>query len=185
MSQVIVLNNSYQPLNVVSSRKAIKMILKDKVEVLSNYDDTVFNTWDGAINAPLIVRMKYFVRTSTKMRKNIPLTRKNIWTRDGGKCQYCGKEISIGELTFDHVVPRSRDGRTTWENIVASCKHCNTVKRNRTPEEAGMHLRSVPRQPELPVIDMNSIMRSINEVIKHIPKEAWADHIYWNVELEN
>ena len=184
MNQVIVLNNGYQPLNIVSAKKAIKMLIKDKVEVLSSYDDKVFSTWQCAINAPIIVKMKYFVNTTNKMRKNVPLTRRNIYERDNGKCQYCGKDISISQLTFDHVMPRSRGGLTTWENIVASCKDCNTRKGNKLPNECGMILKTRPIRPNVPMIDQVSLMRDISNMVKNLPKSMWVDHIYWNVELE-
>jgi 5-methylcytosine-specific restriction endonuclease McrA len=102
----------------------------------------------------------------------------NIYARDDHRCQYCGARCSISELTYDHVVPRSRGGRTTWENIVSACCACNARKANRTPAEARMALRTQPVRPTwMPALQIRVSARSV--------PDAWRDYMYWTDEIES
>jgi 5-methylcytosine-specific restriction endonuclease McrA len=102
----------------------------------------------------------------------------NIYARDNYRCQYCGLKCTIDELTYDHVVPRSKGGRTTWENIVSACYLCNRRKANRTPVEAGMKLLSVPARPTwMPAVQIRVSARSV--------PDAWRDYVYWTAEIDN
>lgn len=142
--QTVVLNADYSYLNTVQWQKAIKMIEKRKVEVLKESEKTIRNyegTWERKI--PLVLKLVYMVRTV--YRNKIPYSPKNLYIRDRHTCQYCGARQ---DLTIDHVLPRSRGGKTTFKNCVVSCKTCNIIKkRNRTPEEAGMKLKRQPYEP--------------------------------------
>lgn len=138
MGKVLVLNASYEPLNITSWRRAIVLLLKGKAEQLEHNGRYIYT--DLAL--PTVIRLRHYVRVPYK---EIPLTRRNILDRDSHTCQYCGY---IGpDLTLDHVVPRSRGGGETWENLVAACVRCNVHKGNRTPKEADMPLTRSPRRP--------------------------------------
>lgn len=138
MSKVLVLNASYEPLNLTSWRRAVILILKGKAEQLE-YSEKLLYT---ALPLPTVIRLRYYVRVPYK---EIPLTRRNILERDDHTCQYCAYRGD--NLTLDHVVPRSRGGKESWDNLVAACVRCNVNKGNRTPEEAKMPLKNLPRRP--------------------------------------
>lgn len=138
MSKVLVLNASYEPLNITSWRRAIVLLLKGKAEQLE-YHTQVVATRSAK---PTVIRLRYYVRVPYK---EIPLTRKNILERDDHTCQYCSYRGD--NLTLDHVIPRSRGGGESWDNLVAACVRCNVHKGSRTPEEAHMPLLSRPRRP--------------------------------------
>lgn len=163
----------------------MKLWVKGKVEIMSEYDDHIFDCWGSAMNAPAVVRMKYFVKLSKKEMRTIPLTRRNIWERDNGKCQYCGDEISLSQLTFDHVKPRVQNGGTSWHNVVASCSPCNTRKGGRTPEQAGMRLLKKPDVPSTATSVEQGLLNKIKMTVGTKPPKSWQDFIYWNIELND
>jgi 5-methylcytosine-specific restriction endonuclease McrA len=140
---VLVLNASYEPLNVCTVRRALVLILKEKAEVLERGDD-VLRSETMRIDRPEVIRLISFVRVPRDIHRR-RITRKAVLARDGWTCQYCGS--SRHSLTVDHVVPRSRGGESVWENIVASCAPCNRRKGNRLPQEIRMHPRRRPRPP--------------------------------------
>jgi 5-methylcytosine-specific restriction endonuclease McrA len=139
MSHVLVLNASYEPLNITTWRRAVVMVLKGKAEGLEHdpgrriREDTLL---------PTVIRLRHFVRVPYKQ---LPLTRRNLFHRDGNRCQYCG--ASADQLSVDHVVPRSRGGLDIWENVTTACLPCNVRKGNRTPREAAMPLLRPPHRP--------------------------------------
>ncbi len=141
---VLVLNASYEPLSIVSVRRALILILKEKAELLEAAE-AVLRAQNVEFPQPLVIRLTYYVRVPR--RWGLPLSRRTVFARDFYTCQYCGAQPGKQELTIDHVIPRSRGGETTWENVVTACKKCNQKKGNRTPEEAGMPLLRRPRQP--------------------------------------
>ena len=138
MGHVLVLNASYEPLNITSWRRAAVMILKGKAEGLERDDRWLRRD----LPLPTVIRLRQFVRIPYK---EMPLTRRNVFQRDGHVCQYCGYRGD--QLSIDHVIPRSRGGPDTWENVITACIRCNVGKGNRTPREAQMTMRSVPRRP--------------------------------------
>lgn len=138
MSKVLVLNASYEPLNLTSWRRAVVLLLKGKAEQLEHNGMYVY----AEFPLPTVIRLRYYVRVPYK---EIPLTRRNILERDNHACQYCGYRGD--SLTLDHVLPRSRGGDDSWENMVTACVRCNVKKGNRTPKEAGMPLDRQPRRP--------------------------------------
>ncbi|NJL84223.1 MAG: HNH endonuclease [Chloroflexaceae bacterium] len=138
MGKVLVLNASYEPLNITSWRRAVVLLLKGKAEQLEHNGKYLYSEFP----LPTVIRLRYYVRVPYK---EIPLTRRNLLERDNHTCQYCGYRGE--QLTLDHVSPRSRGGIDSWENLVTACVRCNVKKGNRTPEEAKMHLRSSPRRP--------------------------------------
>ena len=139
MGQVLVLNASYEPLNITTWRRALVMVLKGKAEGLE-HDSSRWIRGDTML--PTVIRLRQYVRVPFKQ---LPLTRRNLFHRDGHRCQYCGS--SADQLSIDHVVPRSRGGLDTWENVTTACLPCNVRKGNRTPREAGMPLMGKPHRP--------------------------------------
>jgi len=136
----LVLNATYEPLCVVSQRRAVVLLLTDKAVPV---EDTavVLRSTRVSVAAPSVVRLTRFVRVP--YRATVPLTRKGVLARDAHRCAYCGAPAT----SLDHVVPRSRGGPHTWENVVAACGRCNHVKADRAVGELGWRLRSVPRAP--------------------------------------
>jgi 5-methylcytosine-specific restriction endonuclease McrA len=138
MSKVLVLNASYEPLNITNWKRAVVLLIKGKAEQLENDSKLIYQQFP----LPSVIRLRNYVKIPYK---DIPLTRRNILERDQNTCQYCHYR---GEgLTLDHVNPRSRGGKDTWENLVAACIKCNIQKGNRTPKEANMLLRKKPKKP--------------------------------------
>ncbi len=138
---VLVLNASYEPINICAARRALVLVLKG---VASAEEETTLNIHSTrrSVRLPSVIRLLEYRRIPHQTRA---LSRKNILMRDRYTCQYCHKTLPSGDLTLDHVIPRSRAGESAWENLVACCHHCNNRKGNRTPEEAGMKLARAPR----------------------------------------
>jgi 5-methylcytosine-specific restriction endonuclease McrA len=140
-SRVLVLNQNYEPTSVCSARRAIVLLYLEKAEMVERNHELVRSV-NRAVPLPSIVRLSRLIHVP---RKRILLTRRNIIKRDNHRCQYCG--LTTGPVTVDHVIPKDRGGKDTWENLVCACMRCNTKKRNRTPREAGMKLLRQPRKP--------------------------------------
>ncbi len=139
---VLVLNASYEPINICSARRALTLVFKGAAIVEQGSAYTV-HTSKINIPIPSVVRLCQYKRMP---RQNRSVSRKGIILRDGSTCQYCTSKLPAKELTLDHVIPSSRGGDSTWENLVASCFRCNNRKGSRTPQEAGMALAKIPRQ---------------------------------------
>ena len=139
MAQTLVLNASYEPLNITSWRRAVILMLKGKAESLEEDNSLIIH--EGK-KLPTVIRLRYYVKVPYK---EVALTRKNILLRDNNLCQYCSHKGS--DLSIDHVIPRSRGGADTWENVTTACLRCNVQKGNRTPAEANMPLRRKPYKP--------------------------------------
>lgn len=139
--KVLVLNATYEPLNVCTAKRAIVLMLKDKAEAVE-VSGKQFHSAGCVFPLPDVIKLSYFVRIPRGGSRKV--TRRAVLARDNHRCQYCG---SRAHLTIDHVIPRSRGGATTWDNIVTSCAPCNTRKGDRLPREAGMHPRTRPRPP--------------------------------------
>jgi 5-methylcytosine-specific restriction endonuclease McrA len=140
MGRALVLNATHRPLAVVSARRAVVLVLKDKADVVTS-NGMVFHSERLQIEAPSVVKLRYFVKVP--YRAQAPLTRRAVFARDDWTCQYCGAPAE----NLDHVVPRSRGGEHSWENVVAACRRCNTKKENRLAEDAGLHLARRPFAP--------------------------------------
>ncbi len=139
MGQVLVLNASYEPLNITTWRRAMVMMIKGKAESLEQ--DTSREVRRGT-HLPTVIRLRQYVHVPFRQ---LPLTRRNLFQRDHQTCQYCGSRDQ--PLSIDHVVPRSRGGSDTWENVTTACLSCNVRKGNRTPKEASMPLHRAPHRP--------------------------------------
>lgn len=138
---VLVLNASYEPINICAARRALVLVLKG-VASPEEYTNALLHSARHAMPMPSVIRLLEYRRIPHQTRA---LSRKNILMRDRYTCQYCMRTLPSCELTLDHVIPRSRKGETSWENLVACCHSCNNSKGGRTPEEAGMKLARLPR----------------------------------------
>ena len=162
---------SYYPLSLWPWQEAIKAAVLDRVEIVAVYDE-VARSPSTSIRIPSVVVLKDYVAP----QKRVAFTRFNLFLRDEFCCQYCGAR---GDLTFDHVIPRSRGGITSWENVVAACSSCNLKKGNRSLKHSGMNLRRPARQPG------SEELR--NQGRKFPPNhlhQSWTDYLYWDAELE-
>ncbi|KFE34386.1 HNH endonuclease [Thioclava atlantica] len=162
---------SYYPLSLWPWQEAIKAVFLDRVTILAEYDDVV-RSQRQAFKIPSVVVLKEYVRP----QKRVAFTRFNLFLRDEFRCQYCGAK---GDLTFDHVIPRSRGGITSWENVVAACAPCNLKKANKPLDRCGLKLLKPARQPAPE--DMLRIGRRFPPGYLH---ESWMDFLYWDTELE-
>ncbi len=140
MARALLLNASFEPLCVVSSRRAVVLVLKDKAEIVHR-NGAEFRSERRSVPVPTVIRLVHFVRVP--FRAAAPLSRRAVFARDHHRCQYCGS----GAENLDHVMPRSRGGTHTWDNVVASCRACNARKEDRLPAECGMTLRRQPVAP--------------------------------------
>ena len=139
---VLVLNSTYEPLNVTSLARAVRLVFVGKAVV--EHQSGVLRTQTLAFPLPSVIRMVYYI---ARGRRKVALTKKNVLLRDDYTCVYCSVKVDAREATVDHVIPRRLGGRSTWENLVTACQSCNARKRDRTPEQAGMPLRKWPREP--------------------------------------
>ncbi|MSP17276.1 MAG: HNH endonuclease [Myxococcales bacterium] len=174
-ARTLLLNSTYEPLHVISWRRAIKLLWRGKAEVVRSYDRNIRSV-TLTIQMPAVVRLLRFVR---RKRSQLSFSRRNIFARDRSCCQYCARRLEASALTYDHVMPRSLGGKTDWTNIVSSCVPCNRRKGGRTPEAAGMRLLAKPKRPDwLP--GLVSITISLTSA-----PDAWRDFLYWNVGIES
>ena len=143
MTEVLVLNFTYEALNITSFQRAVKLLFSGKAEMIHNRDRVLYSpSWE--IRMPSIIRMLYYIK---RPMQKVALTKKNVLLRDDYTCQYCNVR---GErmMTVDHVVPRSKGGPSTWENLVCACMRCNNRKNNRSPGDANMALKRKPKTPK-------------------------------------
>ena len=172
-TRTLLLSQSYEPIKVISWQRAIVLLSLGKVEVIEEYDRDI-RTVSVVIKMPAVVRL---LRAFRRHKKPVKFSRVNIYARDKYRCQYCGKKAPMKELTYDHVLPRSRGGKTTWTNIVTCCYECNRTKANRTPREARMRLRKEPIQPKwVPAVSIRLSASSM--------PDAWRDYLYWTGTIE-
>lgn len=172
MEQVLLLNITYEPLKVINWKRAITLLFLEKVEVVEEYGREIHSV-SFTIKLPSVVRLLMMVK---KPKTPVKFSRQNIYARDKYKCQYCGKRFPTEELTYDHIIPKSRGGKTKWENIVTCCIQCNRKKGGRIYSEAGMKLIRKPARPTwLPALRITIGFREV--------PHSWRDYLYWNVEL--
>ena len=143
MTDVLVLNFTYEALNITSFQRAVKLLFSGKAEMVHRRDDIIKST-SYEMKLPSIIRMLYYIK---RPMQKVALTKKNVLLRDDYTCQYCQLK---GErmMTVDHVLPKSKGGPSTWENLVCACMRCNNRKNNRTPEHANMRLKRKPKAPK-------------------------------------
>jgi 5-methylcytosine-specific restriction endonuclease McrA len=142
--RVLVLNATYEPLSIISVQRAIVLLLKEKAELIESAEERLHAAFTS-LPVPLVIRLVYYVRIPRPV--TLAPTRRSVMARDNYTCQYCGASPGRAALTLDHVLPRSRGGQTSWDNVVTACRACNVRKGDRTPEEAKMVLRRRPGRP--------------------------------------
>ncbi len=162
---------SYYPLSLWPWQDAMKAVFMDRVSIVAEYD-AVVRSQRQEFRIPSVVVLKDYLRP----QKRVAFTRFNLFLRDEFCCQYCG---SKGDLTFDHVMPRSRGGVTSWENVVAACSPCNLRKGAKTLKQSGLHLSRAPRMPSAE--EMQSHGRRFPPNHLH---QSWMDYLYWDAELD-
>lgn len=140
MSPALVLNATYEPIGVVSARRAVVLVLDQKVDVLADTGRRI-DSATLSLPIPSVIRLRYYVKVPYK--RTAPLSRRAVFARDQGKCQYCGKRAE----SIDHVVPRSKGGAHSWNNVVACCRRCNTYKGDRLLQNCSLVLARSPRAP--------------------------------------
>jgi 5-methylcytosine-specific restriction endonuclease McrA len=198
---VLVLNKFYMAIQVISVRRAFCLLFKDLAEVITiddgQYVGFNFTSWQEVsaartlfkntedefvrsvhfeLQVPRIIRLLTYDRLP---RQKVKFNRRNIFARDGNRCQYCGRKFGTSELSLDHVVPRIQGGGASWDNIVCACLKCNVRKGGRTPRQAGMKLIREPREPRTsPSLRLKLSHR------KYRSWKAFLDNAYWSVELE-
>ena len=162
---------SYYPLSLWSWQDAIKAVFLDRVNIVSEYDVAVSSP-SFRMKLPSVVSLKTYIQP----QRHPAFTRFNVFLRDGFSCQYCGDEK---ELTFDHLIPRSQGGQTTWENIVTACSPCNLRKGGKMPKDARMHPKQPPFVPT--IYDLHNAGRKFPPNFLH---QSWMDYLYWDAPLE-
>jgi len=139
--RTLVLNAGYEPLAVVSFKRALVLVMNEKASIVERIEDEPVWGTSAAYERPAVIVLSRYVRVPGGRR--IPVTRRGVLRRDAHRCGYCGKAAT----TIDHILPRSRGGADSWENLVAACLRCNNIKSDRTPQEMGWELRVTPRPP--------------------------------------
>ena len=199
-SSVLVLNRHYQALRVVNAKRAFSLLFQRLAEVVAIENDT-YNTYDFdswtevsefrrrfapegndwvhsvrlTLAVPRIIRLLFYDRLP---RQQVKFNRRNIYARDHNRCQYCGQRYSTTELSLDHVIPRSRGGKTTWDNVVCCCTSCNVKKGGRLPSEARLKLTTKPLKPR-----RSPLLHLRLGSDKYASWKQFLDHAYWSVEL--
>ncbi|HAE09483.1 MAG: HNH endonuclease [Proteobacteria bacterium] len=176
----LVLNADFRPLNYFplslwSWQDAIKAVCLERVTIISEYEQSISSP-TTVINLPSVIALKEYV----PQNRNPAFTRFNVFLRDRFSCQYCGNGFSASDLTFDHVVPRSKGGRTNWTNVVAACSPCNLRKGNKLPGQCNMHPLLRPSAPNMWQLQENG--RAFPPNYLH---ESWRDYLYWDSELQS
>jgi len=165
---------SYYPLSLWSWQEAVKAVVSERVNVVSVYNRFIRPpTWEMPL--PSVISLKEYIPATRRPA----FTRFNVFLRDRFGCQYCGESLPTHDLTFDHVIPRSRGGHTTWDNVVTACSPCNLVKGNRLPREVGMFPLIRPAEPTTYLLQEHG--RAFPPNYLH---ESWRDFLYWDTELD-
>ena len=162
---------SYYPLSLWSWQETVKSVFLERVQIVQVYDKEVTSP-SFSMALPSVVALKNYVRPA----RYPAFTRFNLFLRDKFMCQYCGAKH---DLTFDHVIPRSKGGVTRWDNVVAACAPCNLAKSNKMPEVAGMIPRQKPYRPTVFQLHKNGRLFPPNYL-----HESWMDYLYWDTELD-
>jgi 5-methylcytosine-specific restriction endonuclease McrA len=167
MERTLLLNTTFEPLSVVSWKKALHLVFVGKVEVLKEYDKEIRGV-SKSVRQPSVIRLLRLVRNNYN---HVKFSRRNIFLRDNFTCQYCGKVFDVKHLTCDHIIPKSRGGVTEWTNIVTSCTRCNVRKGDKLPDEADMFPRKRPSRP-------NGFSMLMLHVGMKILPEYWKDYVF-------
>jgi 5-methylcytosine-specific restriction endonuclease McrA len=168
MESTLLLSATYEPIKVISWKKAVCLMFLEKVDVLEEYTRQVHSP-TMALRLPAVVKLHRYVKN---LPRRVKFSRQNLYHRDEYTCQYCHKPHPSSQLTYDHVIPRSRGGQTTWTNVVTACIRCNLKKGNKLPHQANLKLLKEPHEPKwLPVFGPHLGMSSAPAV--------WHTYLNW------
>ena len=162
--KVLVLNQSYQPLMVIGAKRAICLLLSEKSESIQNYSE-VIRSQSFSIKLPSVIRVNQYVRF---FRSEVVLNRANILKRDNNTCQYCSKKVN--SMTIDHILPKNKGGKDTWENLVAACSRCNTKKGDSLLDKINMKLLKKPKKP--------NYLFYFKQYINTGVQDSWKEYLY-------
>jgi hypothetical protein len=210
LENVLVLNNSYIPIQIINLKRTLKLLFSGKAEIIDIengiYNSYNFNSWSEVSllkkeywdknknynyfdNGNFIFGIPKVIRllTYNQIPYKVKLSRRNIFLRDNHTCQYCGKKKGLKQLNIDHVIPKSKDGKNTWENLVCSCYDCNFKKANKTLKEAGMKLLNKPKKPSSMFLFKKYsdiiLKDEYNEWKSFFPEDFISD-LYMSIELK-
>lgn len=167
--RVLVLNASYEAINICTARRALKLLILEKADVVEE-NSLRLHSEKITLTMPEVIRLRSYIQLPYRP---IPYSRKNILLRDDFRCQYCGERFTADELTLDHIKPISRGGTDSWNNVVAACKRCNHKKGNHLPEDIGMRLIGRPQKPTLP--SFLHLVRLMGE-----KREVWRKYLFYD-----
>lgn len=168
--KILLLNNGYEAISFINVKKALKLVLKDKVDVVSEWGNSDIHYSNGTFVVPAILRLKGQIK---RRCFSFAFSRRNVVRRDNGTCQYCGVRLTSNEITIDHIVPRSHGGETSYLNCVVSCKFCNSYKGSRSLDQLPFKLLKKPTIPQFVYIDYFTLLKS----------NCWHDD--WNIYLSH
>ena len=191
--KTLVLNKQGIPVSIIRARRALSLISSNKAIMLAGYDGTLIRSSGSidmggitqSVNAvicmpiPSVIQCVHSDYIPKKYTNILPFTRQNVFIRDGGCCQYCGKKVSISSMSFDHVIPRSKGGETSWNNIVIACTRCNSEKGNKLVGKYKEPLRA----PYTPKLNRAAPTQLVSRLAMEIPHKSWMDFIYWSIEI--
>lgn len=181
MLQTLILNIAETPIAIVPYRRVLSRVQNNLVIIKRIYENTLIRS-SGGIEMP-IPSVVQCIKTNyiPKFTKTLPFTRRNVYIRDHGKCMYCGKKVGLNNFSFDHYIPKCRGGKTTWENILICCTHCNSKKGDRPADK----FKEPIRMPYAPKLDKAAPVQLVSKIAAEIPHETWVDYLYWNLILES
>ena len=162
--QTLVLDAGFQPVDIISGFDALVKIISGKAEAIVNYDEVVRSV-SLTFKLPKVIKLKRIVK-AIKKATQVAYSKRNLLVRDDCTCQYCSKKLTIKTATVDHVLPKSRGGKNTWQNTVIACGRCNNKKDCKTPEEANMRLLRIPEKPRIMNIIRNELRKEMEELMK-------------------
>ena len=172
MEHILVLNSTYEPLHVISWKRAVRMLFQEKVEVIEEYEGEVRSV-SLSVRLPAVLRLVRYVKVKHHYHQT-KFTRSSVYSRNGSRCQYCRRQFRANRLTYDHVVPVARGGRKTWANIVTCCTTCNRKKGNQTPKEASLSLLRYPKPPFWFPYRVQFLLWDEKT------SESWKNYIFWS-----
>ena len=177
--RTLVLNADYRPLStyplsIIAAQDAVSAVWRERADVVETWPDAFFRSPSVAIAVPKIMALRQYAPISGAPK----FCRRSILLRDRFRCQYCGAQLASPDLTYDHVTPRSRGGKTVWENIATACLSCNARKANRTSRECGMRPINQPRRPTTA-----ELLAAGLEFLPNDVREDFGSFLYWNAEL--
>lgn len=165
--RALVLNASYEPIGTVCWQKAFTLVFSEKADLIEAYDKKIRSP-NAEFETPAVIRIRRYVNMNWVAK----FSRKSVYNRDNHKCQYCGSKFDLPDLTFDHVHPRARGGKTSWDNIVTACKQCNNKKGDKSLSEIGMRLLREPYEPT----HRSALIQDLKQS-KDLPSQ-WEDYIF-------